>query len=231
MFRPDYCNSYPPPGLKFLLSVAPKIQTSLDRSYRKCWNFPARESYCFTLIVFVLTRQETIKNNNTEQYLLFSNSGRFFWYVCNTTVASKVFELRGRWFCYALVLATFVFRTTEALSAKQWKRSWKEQKMLVIVQLKNATSSLIRPCLNFCKSVFPGSSLISYPVNVFRIPLVFWSNSGSREYCSRPSNTKKKLPSACLDGLSWWSTFSAPWFTVTEYIPLIVFVIVVIKNL
>ena len=39
--------------------------------------FPARESYCFTLIVFVLTRQETIKNNNTEQYLLFSNSGRF----------------------------------------------------------------------------------------------------------------------------------------------------------
>ena len=30
--------------------------------------FPARESYCFTLIVFVLTRQETIKNNNIEQY-------------------------------------------------------------------------------------------------------------------------------------------------------------------
>ena len=26
------------------------------------------KSYCFTLIVFVLTRQETIKNNNTEQY-------------------------------------------------------------------------------------------------------------------------------------------------------------------
>ena len=43
--------------------------------------FPARESYCFTLIVFVLTRQETIKNNNTEQYLLFSNWGRFSWYV------------------------------------------------------------------------------------------------------------------------------------------------------
>ena len=59
---------------------------------------------------------------------------------------------------------------------------------------KNATWSLIRPCLNFCKSLFPGSSLISYPVNVFRIPLVFWSNSGSREYRSRPSNTKKKLP-------------------------------------
>ena len=39
--------------------------------------FPARESCCFTLIVFVLTRQETIKNNDTEQYLLFSNSGRF----------------------------------------------------------------------------------------------------------------------------------------------------------
>ena len=41
MFRPDYCNSYPTPGLKLLLtSVAPKIQTSSKRSYRKCWNFP-----------------------------------------------------------------------------------------------------------------------------------------------------------------------------------------------
>ena len=41
MFRPDYCNSYPPTGLKLLLtSVAPKIQTSSKRSYRKCWNFP-----------------------------------------------------------------------------------------------------------------------------------------------------------------------------------------------
>jgi len=36
--------------------------------------FAARKSYCFTLIVFVLKRQETIKNNNTKQYLLFSNS-------------------------------------------------------------------------------------------------------------------------------------------------------------
>ena len=27
--------------------------------------FPARESYCFRLIVFVLTRQEMVKNNNT----------------------------------------------------------------------------------------------------------------------------------------------------------------------
>ena len=43
--------------------------------------FPARKSYCVTLIVFVLlTSQETLKNNNTEQYLLFSNSGRFSWY-------------------------------------------------------------------------------------------------------------------------------------------------------
>ena len=41
MFRPDYCNSYPTPGLKLLLtSVAPKIQTSSKRSYRKCWDFP-----------------------------------------------------------------------------------------------------------------------------------------------------------------------------------------------
>ena len=32
--------------------------------------YPARESYHFTLIVFALT----------EQYLLFSNSGRFSWY-------------------------------------------------------------------------------------------------------------------------------------------------------
>ena len=43
--------------------------------------FAARKSYCFTLIVFVFNRQETIKNNNTKQYLLFSNSGRFSWYV------------------------------------------------------------------------------------------------------------------------------------------------------
>ena len=44
--------------------------------------FPALEIYCFTLlIVFVLTRQETIKNNNTEQYLLFSNSGRFYFVI------------------------------------------------------------------------------------------------------------------------------------------------------
>ena len=42
--------------------------------------FTARKSYCFTLIVFVLKRQETIKNSNTKQYLLFSNSGRFSWY-------------------------------------------------------------------------------------------------------------------------------------------------------
>ena len=41
MIRPDYCNSYPPPGLKLLLTtVAPKMQTSSERSYRKCWNFP-----------------------------------------------------------------------------------------------------------------------------------------------------------------------------------------------
>ena len=41
LFSSDYCNSYPLPGLKLLLtSVAPKIQTSSERSYRKCWNLP-----------------------------------------------------------------------------------------------------------------------------------------------------------------------------------------------
>ena len=38
------------------------------------------------LIAFVLTRQETIKNNNTEQYLLFSNSSRFL-----DTITEKYF--------------------------------------------------------------------------------------------------------------------------------------------
>ena len=62
-----------PPRLKLLLaSVAPKIQTSSEML-----KFPARESYYFTLIVLALIRQETIKNNNTEHYLFFSNSGRF----------------------------------------------------------------------------------------------------------------------------------------------------------
>ena len=37
-------------------------------------------------------------------------------------------------------------------------------------QLKNAAWSLIRPCPNFGESLFPGSSLIPYPVNVSRIP-------------------------------------------------------------
>ena len=53
MFRPDYCSSYQPLGLKLLLtSVAPKIQTLSERSYRKCWNFPrvkavvSRWSFC-----------------------------------------------------------------------------------------------------------------------------------------------------------------------------------------
>ena len=41
LFSSDYCNSNPLPGLKLLLtSVAPKIQTSSERSYRKCWNLP-----------------------------------------------------------------------------------------------------------------------------------------------------------------------------------------------
>ena len=37
-------------------------------------------------------------------------------------------------------------------------------------QLKNATWSLTRPCPNFGESLFRGSSLIPYPVNVSRIP-------------------------------------------------------------
>ena len=52
--------------------------------------FTARESYCFTVIVFVLTRQETIKNNNTEQYLLFSNSGRFSWHEQNQDLSRRL---------------------------------------------------------------------------------------------------------------------------------------------
>ena len=53
--------------------------------------FPARESCCFTLIIFALTRQETVKNNNKEQFPLFSNSGRFSWYVgfWNISVSSR----------------------------------------------------------------------------------------------------------------------------------------------
>ena len=49
-----------------------------------------RESYCLTVIVFVLTRQETIKNNNTEQYLLFSNSGRFSWHEQNQDFSRRL---------------------------------------------------------------------------------------------------------------------------------------------
>ena len=41
--------------------------------------FSARESYCFTLIVLSLQGNKRFKKN-TEQYLLFSNSGRFSWY-------------------------------------------------------------------------------------------------------------------------------------------------------
>ena len=52
--------------------------------------FTTHESYCLTLIVFVLTRQETIKNNNTEQYLLFSNSGRFSWYEQNQDLSRRL---------------------------------------------------------------------------------------------------------------------------------------------
>ena len=56
--------------------------------------FTTHESYCFTLIealiVFVLTRQETIKNNNTEQYLLFSNSGRFSWFEQNQDLSRRL---------------------------------------------------------------------------------------------------------------------------------------------
>ena len=51
--------------------------------------------------------------------------------ICNSTVASEVsFEFRGRWFCYASVIATFVLRTIETVSPKQWKWPGKERKGL-----------------------------------------------------------------------------------------------------
>ena len=50
--------------------------------------FPARESYCFTLIAFVLTRQETIKNNNT--YCSRIQKGRKFWiYIKQQYISSR----------------------------------------------------------------------------------------------------------------------------------------------
>ena len=81
MFRPDYSNSYPPPGLKLLLtSVAPKIQTSSEEVIGNV-EISLAWKLLFHIDLFVLTRKKTIKNNNIEQYLLFSNSGRFSWYV------------------------------------------------------------------------------------------------------------------------------------------------------
>ena len=65
-----------------------------DKTLSEMLKFTTHESYCFTLIealiVFVLTRQETIKNNNTEQYLLFSNSGRFSWYEQNQDLSRRL---------------------------------------------------------------------------------------------------------------------------------------------
>ena len=78
MFRFDYCNSYPEIAPYFDLAENSHV---IGKKLSEMLKFPARESYCFTLIVFVLTRQETIKNNNTEQHLSLPNSGRFFWYV------------------------------------------------------------------------------------------------------------------------------------------------------
>ena len=51
------------------------VQTDATSNIQQCWELLANNvaSVCFT-------RQETIKNNNTEQYLLFPNSGRFSWY-------------------------------------------------------------------------------------------------------------------------------------------------------
>ena len=68
MFRPDYCNSYPPNGLKLLLtSVASKIQASSERSYRKCWNFPRVKAFVSSWSFLTLQGKKrskiTIQNN------------------------------------------------------------------------------------------------------------------------------------------------------------------------
>ena len=73
--------------------------------------FAARKSYCFTLIVFVLKRQETIKNNNTKQYLLFSNSGRFSSY---DTLLHYVLSVT---FCGAVVIKVMDQKT---LVMRRW---------------------------------------------------------------------------------------------------------------
>ena len=60
MFRPDYCNSYPTPGAPWV-EIAPyfgRAENSnvIEEKLSEMLEFSARESYCFTLIVFVLTR-------------------------------------------------------------------------------------------------------------------------------------------------------------------------------
>ena len=73
---------------------------------------------------------------------------------------------------------------------------------------------------------------VLYPVNVSRIPhriLVKFRMKGIP--FKTGMKTPEKLP-AWPGGLpSSWSSFSAPWFPVTEYIPPVVVVIVVIRNL
>ena len=63
MFRPDYCNSYPTPGLKLLLtSVAPKIQTSsIGKEVIGNVEISRPWKLLLTLIVFVLTNKKRSK--------------------------------------------------------------------------------------------------------------------------------------------------------------------------
>ena len=68
---------------------------------------------------------------------------------------------------------------------------------------------------------------VLYPFNVSRIPHYIFGqipDEGNtvqdRVWKLLPkqalSNTEEKLPAWPGDLLSWWSSFSAPWFTVTE---------------
>ena len=50
--------------------------------------FPRVESlFLFDFSIFVVTRQETIYDNNVKQYLLLSNLGGFLWYF-NYSIAN-----------------------------------------------------------------------------------------------------------------------------------------------
>ena len=114
----------------------------------------------------------------------------------------EVFELHGRWCCYASVLATFVLRTIEALYAKQWKRPWKDRaKMFVILNSK------MQPEVWYVRAqILANPSFrvaVLYPVNVSRIPhriLVKFRMKGI------PFKTGMKTTREAT-GLTGWSPF------------------------